>query len=87
MRVEMLIHITGTRNGEDWPPVGGVIDLPDHEARRMIDVGYAKEATSATKTADSDETTPSDLSPASSPEDSGTAPTPRKTKKKTPTRG
>jgi len=39
--VRLLIHISGTRNGEDWPPAGGRIDLPDQEAEDMVRNGYA----------------------------------------------
>lgn len=41
MRVRMTKHITGYRNGVEWPEVGGVIDVPDHEARDLIGNGYA----------------------------------------------
>jgi hypothetical protein len=44
MRVTMKTNITGYRNGEPWPGVGGTIDLPDGEAADMIANGYAKEA-------------------------------------------
>lgn len=44
MRVEMTTKIGGTRNGEEWPDKGGVVDLPDHEALDLIAAGYAKEA-------------------------------------------
>jgi len=47
MRVEMLTQISGTRNGEEWPAPGAVLDLPDHEAESLILAGYAKEATDA----------------------------------------
>jgi hypothetical protein len=47
MRVEMTTHISGTRNGEEWPAPGAVLDLPDHEAESLIVAGYAKEATDA----------------------------------------
>ena len=45
MRVEMIQHITGTRDGLEWPLKGGTIDLPDHEAADLIGAGLAKEAT------------------------------------------
>lgn len=43
MHVEMRARISGTRNGEDWPPVGGVVDLPEAEARALIALGAAVE--------------------------------------------
>lgn len=49
MRVQMRTAITGTRNGEDWPAVGGEIDLPDAEARDMIAAGLAVEVADAPK--------------------------------------
>jgi hypothetical protein len=44
MHVKMLSTITGTRNGADWPAVGGVIELPDGEAVDMIAAGLAEAA-------------------------------------------
>lgn len=41
MRVRLTTQISGTRNGKDWPLVGSVVDLPDHEARDMIASGQA----------------------------------------------
>lgn len=41
MRVVMLIHISGTRDGAYWPEVGGTIDVPAAEASDMIACGYA----------------------------------------------
>lgn len=43
MRVKMLVPITGTRNGVDWPPIGGEVDLPEVEARHLVDGGLAVE--------------------------------------------
>lgn len=41
MRVKMLISVSGTRNGVDWPLVGGEIDLPPDEAADLCEAGYA----------------------------------------------
>ncbi len=41
MRVVMRVRISGTRDGADWPPVGGELDLPDREAVELIAAGYA----------------------------------------------
>lgn len=41
MKVRMKGDITGTRNGEPWPPVGGEIDLPDEEAANLCAAGMA----------------------------------------------
>lgn len=47
MRVQMTKHIGGYRNGEEWPDIDGIIDVPDHEAVDLIANGYAKEADDA----------------------------------------
>lgn len=36
MRVKMLFQITGTRDGEDWPAPGEVIDVPAEEAKSLL---------------------------------------------------
>jgi hypothetical protein len=41
MRVRMKIAISGSRNGADWPPAGGEIDLPDEEAEHLVSIGLA----------------------------------------------
>ena len=41
-RVKMLVGISGTRNGQDWPPRGGEIALPDGEAGDLVAAGYAE---------------------------------------------
>lgn len=41
MRVKMLVSLTGTRNGVDWPPRGATVDLPDAEARDLVAGGLA----------------------------------------------
>lgn len=40
-RVTMQHQISGTRNGQDWPPPGETIDLPDDEAAILIATGAA----------------------------------------------
>lgn len=54
MRVRMLRHISGSRNGIEWPPAGGELDLPDSEAADLIANRYAEptEETDATTTDD-----------------------------------
>lgn len=41
MRVRMLVSISGTRDGVEWPARGGLVDLPDAEAADMIRAGLA----------------------------------------------
>lgn len=36
MQVKVIVQPSGLRNGEPWPPRGGVIDLPEDEALRLI---------------------------------------------------
>src|SRR5438132_13764123 len=43
MKVKMTVSITGTRDGQDWPGVGQVVDLPDDEAQSYIEAGIAAE--------------------------------------------
>lgn len=51
MNVIMRATITGTRNGEDWPPVGGQIELPDTEAVALLNAGLASAAGARVETA------------------------------------
>ena len=44
MKVKMIVSITGTRDGVDWPGIGEVVDLPDAEALDLVAVGYAAPA-------------------------------------------
>ena len=41
MKVRMIAHITGTRDGELWPAPGGVIDVPADEAESLVAAGMA----------------------------------------------
>lgn len=76
MKITMLVAITGTRDGDEWPDVGGTLDVPDREAADLIAVGYAKEvdgATGSESDVDETETAEPDADPA---EDSDTEPEP-----------
>ena len=42
LEVVMNIAISGTRNGDAWPPAGGSITLPAAEAQGYIDLGYCR---------------------------------------------
>ena len=42
MKVRMIVEISGTRDGEEWPRRGGVIDLPDAEAADYIAAGLCE---------------------------------------------
>lgn len=41
MRVRMRVTISGTRDGQDWPARGSVVDLPDDEAEQLVASGLA----------------------------------------------
>ncbi|MFF0117430.1 hypothetical protein [Streptomyces prasinus] len=43
MKIRMKVQISGTRNGEDWPTVGEVTDLPTGEAQHLVASGVAEE--------------------------------------------
>lgn len=49
MRVKMLVQVTGTRNGAAWPAPGEEIELPKHEADKLIAVGHAEPVETAKK--------------------------------------
>ena len=46
MKVRMLVHMSGTRNGQEWPAAGEPMDLPDGEAADYIAAGIAEAAAS-----------------------------------------
>ena len=35
-KVRMLTRISGSREGQDWPDIGGVIDVPKEEADQLL---------------------------------------------------
>jgi hypothetical protein len=41
LRVKMKVSLTGTRDGEEWPPRGQCADLPDDEATHLVTAGLA----------------------------------------------
>ena len=45
MRIKLLVHLTGTRNGDPWPAYGLEMELPDDEAAAMVAVGMAEPVT------------------------------------------
>jgi hypothetical protein len=42
-KYEVRVQISGTRNGEDWPNIGGQIDLPEVEAADYLAAGFVIE--------------------------------------------
>lgn len=43
-KYRMAVQITGTRNGQDWPKVGAVVELPKDEGDGMLAAGLVVEA-------------------------------------------
>lgn len=43
MRISMKVHMSGSRNGQPWPPVGEPVDLPTGEAQHLCASGIAEE--------------------------------------------
>ncbi len=39
MQVKVNIHVSGLRDGQPWPPVGGVLDLSEAEAMPLLQNG------------------------------------------------
>jgi len=42
--VKMKVQISGSRNGQDWPPRGGLLEVPDDEAQTLVHTGIAEPA-------------------------------------------
>ena len=38
---KLLVSISGTRNGEDWPRAGSIVELPDDECAQLVQQGNA----------------------------------------------
>lgn len=44
MRVKMKVGLSGSRDGQAWPQIGEVIDLPDDEAVSYLNAGMVEPA-------------------------------------------
>ena len=42
MKVQMVVQISGTRDGADWPAPGGILEVPAEEAGSLVGNGFAK---------------------------------------------
>lgn len=42
MRVKMKVAVSGHRDGNPWPGIGGEIDVPDEEGASLCGSGYAE---------------------------------------------
>lgn len=43
MKIKMLIQMSGSRNGQPWPGLGDVVELPTTEAAFLVSSGIAQE--------------------------------------------
>ena len=50
MLVTMFVAISGTIDGQEWPPIGGTIDVPAQVADDLVANGYAAASTARTRT-------------------------------------
>lgn len=41
MKVRMKVYVSGSRNGEPWPGVGEIADMPDGEGAELCAAGLA----------------------------------------------
>jgi hypothetical protein len=44
VKVVLNVTMSGSRNGEDWPAKGSVIDLPEAEAVDYLNAGICRKA-------------------------------------------
>lgn len=79
MQVRMKVTISGTRDGQPWPPRGELVDLPDGEAEQMIRGGLAGAA--GDDEAGADEETPA-VEEATAPKAETSTPSRRKPQSK-----
>jgi hypothetical protein len=42
MKIKMKINLTGTIDGQEWPAIGGVIEVADHVGADMIANRFAE---------------------------------------------
>ena len=47
MKVTMIVKLTGSHDGIDWPDVGEEVDLPEAEAVGLLGSGLARAVKSA----------------------------------------
>lgn len=40
--IKMQANISGTRDGVEWPEIGGTVDVPDAEAEALAAAGMAR---------------------------------------------
>lgn len=42
MKVTMIVKLSGSRDGQDWPDVGEDLDVPNDEAVQLLGTGLAR---------------------------------------------
>lgn len=52
MKIQLKVQISGTRNGDDWPAPGSIVDLPDDESIALLASGSAIPVEPDVETAD-----------------------------------
>lgn len=78
MKIRMKIDISGSRNGEPWPPKGEIADVPTGEAQHLVASGIAEEVDQDDAEADQDDAEAGALETATAPEAETPAATPAK---------
>ncbi|GGT43388.1 hypothetical protein [Streptomyces purpureus] len=57
MRIRMTVDMSGTRNGQPWPPRGDIADLPTAEAAHLCASGIAEPVTEPEPVVEVEQTT------------------------------
>lgn len=42
MKVRLLVQVSGSKNGKDWPPVGDVVEVSDEEGAQLCAAAIAE---------------------------------------------
>ncbi|MFJ6617589.1 hypothetical protein ACIQOW_08440 [Kitasatospora sp. NPDC091335] len=69
MRVRMLVQMSGTRDGQDWPPPGTVLDLPEAEALQLAAHRNAVVVVEEQDDPEDEQDNPEDTDPEDDPDD------------------
>ena len=56
-KVQMIVRISGARDGVSWPEPGGVLDVPAAEAADLIGNGFARTPEAASVKAEPEKAT------------------------------
>lgn len=50
-KVQMIAGVSGTRDGADWPPSGGILECSQDEAAQLVAAGLARPVEKASQVA------------------------------------